>query len=298
MNEYFESYYPNYTYDTYKCTAQFVAKEIQNKLSADNYQDTILLDIIELTEKESSEGLQWRILFKDIYDQRESIRYNLGSDIERKAINKMLKQKNPALMERMADISEREDANKVLDALDNTIRNMEHDAYIKMLGKYMENNIQVYLEDALACKGITVSNQQNGQDFILSKQGYKEYYIEVKSRWESEQSVEMTPTQFECAVKMPERYALISANMYHFDRSRAEKNELVALSEIYSNIKCRDNIGYLEKDLKKRTDDAFRGGENDIRLNGSYKVRVPQSVFDLNPLDFNGLMKIIISRFS
>jgi len=298
VNEYFESYYPNYTYDTYKCTAQFVAKEIQNKLSADNYQDTILLDIIELTEKESSEGLQWRILFKDIYDQRESIRYNLGSDIERKAINKMLKQKNPALMERMADISEREDANKVLDALDNTIRNMEHDAYIKMLGKYMENNIQVYLEDALACKGITVSNQQNGQDFILSKQGYKEYYIEVKSRWESEQSVEMTPTQFECAVKMPERYALISVNMYHFDRSRAEKNELVALSEIYSNIKCRDNIGYLEKDLKKRTDDAFRGGENDIRLNGSYKVRVPQSVFDLNPLDFNGLMKIIISRFS
>lgn len=162
----------------------------------------------------------------------------------------------------------------------------------------MENNIQVYLEDALACKGITVSNQQNGQDFILSKQGYEEYYIEVKSRWESEQSVEMTPTQFECAVKMPERYALISVNMYHFDRSRAEKNELVALSEIYSNIKCRDNIGYLEKDLKKRTDDAFRGGENDIRLNGSYKVRVPQSVFDSNPLDFNELMKIIISRFS
>lgn len=298
VDERFSSYYANYEDDKYKCTAQSVAKEIQNKLSEGNYQDIVLLDIIELTEKESSEGSQWQKLFKDIYDQRESIRYNLGSDIERKAINKMLKQKNPTLMERMADISEREDANKVLDALDNTIRNMEHDEYIKMLGKYMENNIQVYLKDALACKGITVSNQQNGQDFILSKQGYEEYYIEVKSRWESEQSVEMTPTQFECAVKMPERYALISVNMYHFDRSRAETNELVELSEIYSNIKCLDNIGKLEADLKKRTDEAFKGGEDDIRLNGSYKVRVPQRVFELNPLDFNGLVKRIISKFS
>lgn len=77
-----------------------------------------------------------------------------------------------------------------------------------------------------------------------------------------------------------------------------KKNESVTLSELYSNIKCHDNIGYLEKDLKKRTDDAFRGGENDIRLDGSYKVRVPQSVFDLNPLDFNGLLEIIISKFS
>lgn len=86
--------------------------------------------------------------------------------------------------------------------------------------------------------------------------------------------------------------------MYHFDRSRAENNELVALSEIYSNIKCRDNIGYLEKDLKKRTDDAFRGGENDIRLDGSYKVRVPQNVSDTDPLDFNRLIENIISKFS
>lgn len=177
VNECFESYYANYTDDTYKCTAQSVAKEIQNKLSADNYQDTVLLDIIELTEKESSEGLQWRTLFKDIYDQRESIRYNLGSDIERMAINKMLKQKNPALMEKMADISEREDADAVLNVLNDTIRNIEHDTYIKMLGAYVENNIKVYLKDALDSKGINVSNQQNGQDFILSKNGYKDYYI-------------------------------------------------------------------------------------------------------------------------
>ena len=87
-----------------------VAKDIQTKLSADNYQDIVLLDIIDLTERESIEGQQWRILFKDIYEQRESIRYNLGTDVERKAINKMLKRKNPDLMVKMAEVSGREDA--------------------------------------------------------------------------------------------------------------------------------------------------------------------------------------------
>lgn len=61
------------------------------------------------------------------------------------------------------------------------------------------------------------------------------------------------------------------------------------MHEIYSNIKCLDNIGFLEKDLKVRADEAFKGGENDIRLDGAYKVRVPQSIFDTNQLDFNVL---------
>lgn len=298
VDECFELYYANYADDAYKYTIQSVAKEIQNKLSADNYQDAVLLDVIELTEKESSEGLQWRILFKDIYDQRESIRYNLGSESERKAINKMLKQKNPVLMEKMAEISERNDANAILDALNDAIHSIEHDARIKMLGEYVEHHIFLYLKDALNGTGITVSNQQCGQDFILTKNGYDDYHIEVKSRWENDQSVEMTVTQFNCAVDEPERYALFSVNMYHFDQLRVERKDPVTLSELYSNIKCLDNIGFLEKDLKVRADEAFKGGENDIRLNGFYKVRVPQSVFDANPLDFDGLVERIITKFS
>ena len=106
----FETYYEKYNEETNQYTPMSVAKDIQTKLSADNYQDIVLLDIIDLTERESIEGQQWRILFKDIYEQRESIRYNLGTDVERKAINKMLKRKNPDLMVKMAEVSGREDA--------------------------------------------------------------------------------------------------------------------------------------------------------------------------------------------
>lgn len=174
-----------------------------------------------MAENESIDS--WKILFKSIYNQRESIRYKLGTPAERKAINRMMKKKNPELLELMADVAEREDAKDVINNVNVVIAQIEHDAYIKMLGAYVESHIQKFLIEALEPIGIFVNNEQCGQDFILSKQGYEDYHVEVKSRWENDQSVEMSSTQFRCAVDMPDRYALISVNMYKFDRSRAEK---------------------------------------------------------------------------
>ena len=290
----FELFFEKYAEGTHQFTSEFVAGEIQNKLSNDKYQDTVLLDIIDLTERDGEEGLKWRLLFKDIYGQRETIRYNLGTDIERKAINVMLKQKNPELLKKMAEVSKRKDALMVLSSI---IDQKEHDEYIKMLGAYVEEHLQKYLTESLKNIGVTVSNEQCGQDLVLRKSGYEDYYIEIKSRWESDQSIEMSVSQFECAVNNPNNYALISVNMYQFDRTRAENNDPMLLSEIYSNIKVLDNIGSLEADLYSRTKEAFKGSSTDIRLDGSYTVRVPQDVFKANPLDYNGLINRLQEKF-
>ena len=276
--------------------ASEVANKIQNKLSDEEFQDTIVLDIIELAENETIDN--WKLLFKTIYAQRESIRYKLGTPEERKAINRMMKKKDPVLLEMMADVAEREDAREVINNVNYVLDQMKHEAYVKMLGAYTENHIQQYLIEALSIVGIAVNNQQCGQDFILSKDGYEDYHIEVKSRWQSEQSVEMSATQFNVAVDNPNNYALIGVNMYNYDKKRAETNNPMALSEIYSNIKILNNIGYLEADLKKRADDAFKGKVTEIRLDGSYKVRVPQDVFDAYPLDFNSFVDYLKARFS
>lgn len=55
--------------------ASEVANKIQTTLSDGDFQDTVVLDIIELAENESIDS--WKILFKSIYNQRESIRYKL-----------------------------------------------------------------------------------------------------------------------------------------------------------------------------------------------------------------------------
>lgn len=275
----FESFFPKYAEAGSQYTSASVAKEIQNKLSADQYQDTVLLDIIDLTEQESSEGLRWRMLFKDIYEQRESIRYHLGSDVERKAINRMLKQKNPILMTRMADVSERKDSDVILSKINEAIDAYEHEQHIKMLGDYVETNVQRFVQEALAVYGISVTNEQGGQDLILSKEGYENFYIEIKSRWVDKEQAIMSAMQFERAVENPTRYALISAQMWNFDQQRAEDGDVLTLEEMNPLMRVCDNIGDLVADLKQRVDDAFKGNEQDIRISGSYDVRVPQRVF-------------------
>ena len=290
----FEGFYPKYAEEAYQFTSAKVAKDVQNKLSADKYQDTILLDIIDLTEKEDTDGLEWRMLFKDIYDQRESIRYHLGSDDERNAINRMLKRKKPRLLTRMADVSERNDSDIVLEKIDDALEAYEHEQHIKMLGDYVETNVQRFIDEALAGTGISVVNEQGGQDLILRKEGFEDYYIEIKSRWIDKEQAIMSATQFNNAVEKPERYALISAQMWHFDQKRAENGEELTLEEMRPNLRVCDNIGTLEADLKKRVDEAFKGGEEDIRINGSYDVRVPQKVFNL---DFDELIEVLKAKF-
>lgn len=294
----FETFFDKYNDDTCQYTEEKVANEIKEKLSGEKYKNTVVLDIIELTESNTEDGKKWHDLFKDIYDQRQSIRYNLGTPEEHQAVNIMLKQNNPGLLQKMAEVAERGDAFDIINSLEDTLERKKNDEYRNMLGTYVEDHIQRFLQEALKDYGINVTNEQNGQDLILSKEGYDIYHIEVKSRWSSSQSVEMTQLQFHCAVDHPERYALMNVNMYHFDRTRAENGEMLQLSELYPNIKCLDNIGVLEKDLSDRTCKAFNGGMDDIRLDGYYKVIVPQSVFDCHSLDFNGMVDRIKTKFN
>ena len=291
----FEGFFPKYREESYQYTSQNVAQEIQNQLSTEDYQNIILLDIIELTERENEEDKDWRSWFKDIYDRRESIRYKLGTDEERKAINRMMKQNKPELLTKMAEISEKQDANIVLDKINETIDAYEKEKYIKMLGEYVEKNVQQFIKTALDDTGISVRNEQGGQDLILSKPGFEDYYIEIKSRWQDKDSAIMSTLQFQKAVANPLRYSLISAQMWNFDRKRAINDEPLQFAEMESLLRVCDNIGSLEADLKKRVDEAFKGDISDIRIVGSYDVCVPQKVFNT---DFTNLVSIIKSKFA
>ena len=90
------------------------------------------------------------------------------------------------------------------------------------------------------------------------------------------------------------RYSLISAQMWNFDQERAKNDENLSIEEMKQLLKVCDNIGALEADLKERVDAAFKGGEEDIRINGNYDVRIPQKVFKL---DFDKLISLIKKKF-
>lgn len=286
-----ENFASIFTYEEQK--ASDVANKIQTKLSDDDFQDTIVLDIIEQAENEIIDN--WKILFKAIYGQRESIRYKLGTPAERKAINRMMKQKNPALLEKMADVAEREDSDLVLCKLNEALSNIKDEAHKKMLGDYVEDHIERFLNEALSAIAVNIRNEQGGQDLILSKEGYEDYYIEIKSRWIDKEPAMMSSLQFHTAVANAERYALISAQMWGFDQQRVKNGEDVPLSELYDRLRVCDNIGMLEKTLLDKVEEALVYNEDEIHVVADYHVHVPQKLITQT---FNHLILVLEDHFT
>ena len=278
VNSKFELFFDKYAEDTYQFTPTSVANEIQNELSAGNYQDTILLDIIDLTEQEGVKGTEWQLLFKDIYKQRESIRYRLGSDEERKAINRMMKRKSPELLQLLADVAERKDSDTLIGALNEAIANVEHQEHIKKLGAFVESHVERFIADFLKPYGVSVKNEQGGQDLILSKTGFEDYYIEIKSRWVDKASAVMSSTQYQNAVSNPTRYSLISAQMWTFEQKRVEAAEDVSFEEFEPLLKVCEHIGAIDPNLLTKLNTAFKYQESEISAVGSYEVHVPQKI--------------------
>lgn len=232
-----------------------------------------------MTEQEGLQSVDWQVLFKDIYKQRESIRYRLGSDDERRAINRMMKRKSPELLQLLADVAERKDSDTLIDVLNEAIANVEHQEHIKKLGDFVESHVERFIADFLKPYGVSVKNEQGGQDLILSKSGFKDYYIEIKSRWVDKASAVMSSTQYQNAVSNPTRYSLISAQMWTFDQKRVEAAEDVSFEEFEPRLKVCEDIGAIDPNLLTKLNTAFKYQESEISAVGSYEVHVPQKIF-------------------
>lgn len=171
----------------------------------------------------------------------------------------------------------------------------EDEAHKKMLGNFVESHIERYLNDALDGLNVNIRNEQGGQDLILSKVGFEDYYIEIKSRWKDKEPAMMSSLQFHTAVDNAERYALISAQMWGFDQQRVEYGEEVPLSELYDRLRVCDNIGTLEKALLDKVEEALVYNEDEIHVVADYYVHVPQKLITQS---FDELISSIIKHFT
>lgn len=273
-------------------TAAKLAGDIQTELESRCYKEEVVLDIIEMLEKK-----HWKQgLFEGINAQKEKLRYGFTTPEQRVHINKLIKAKNNDLLEQFANITETSDPALVVELTRKAIADAEHQEYIKKLGGYVESHLLEYLKKRLLTVGIDVVDEQGGQDYIVSKPGYNDYRIEVKSRWSTDKSVEMSKLQFETAVKNPTRFSLIMANMEVFPRARVYQNDPLRDDELEERLKVLDNIGD-NSDLLNRVEDAFRGGEDDIKADGSYTIRVPQAAFAARQLGLGEFVEILKGKF-
>ncbi len=115
------------------------------------------------------------------------------------------------------------------------------------IGTYIEKLIReklsIELQDRISfdkSKLIEANDIQGGQDIIVFLDGNPIYYIEVKSRWNSQNSISMSKLQLQRAVEQNNRYTLCAVDITRYsganDRYKLSVDEILPLTKFVTNI--------------------------------------------------------------
>ena len=162
----------------------------------------------------------------------------------------------------------------------------------KTLGLYVEEYLLKQLNDILGNNKlkIAVIDEQGGQDLKVIINNKVIYYIEVKSRWETDRSVLMSTLQHQTSYKEKDHYALCAVDMSQYDKDLAELHIYPEIDKIKENISVLPNIGKLNERMRDAVED-----HNDavVHIAGGYQVLVSQAVINANGISFDKFVEML-----
>jgi len=123
---------------------------------------------------------------------------------------------------------------------------------------------------------------QGGQDIVIAIDGKPIYFIEVKSRWSSVNSVSMSKLQLQRAVEENEKYALCSVDITRYLGTNDKYN--LPIEEVLPLTKFVTNIGKTIKPLIEENLSAEKNQIDSIHLI-DYRGIIPQEIIK-NGIDF------------
>ncbi|AIY12089.1 sacsin N-terminal ATP-binding-like domain-containing protein [Cellulophaga baltica] len=165
------------------------------------------------------------------------------------------------------------------------------------IGTYIESLIRQKLSTELQDRvsfgekeSIETSNIQGGQDIVVLFDENPIYFIEVKSRWNSQNSVSMSKLQLQRAVEETEHYALCAVDITRYtgtnDRYKLSPEEILPLTKIVTNI------GYTIRPLIEDNLEAEKKQSESIHLI-DYRGIIPQDIIQSGN-DFNTFVEILL----
>lgn len=149
------------------------------------------------------------------------------------------------------------------------------------IGTYIENLIRqklsIELQDRVSFdrESVEIMDIQGGQDIIVFLDGNPVYFIEVKSRWDSQNSVSMSKLQLQRAVEKNERYALCAVDITRY-KGTNDKYKL-SIDEILPLAKFVTDIGTIIKPLIEDNLEAEKTQDESIHLI-DYRGIIPQDI--------------------
>ena len=278
-----------------------IAKLIEDELAENKFNNEYLLDIIhELEDK------QWQEWFPVIYGKKAELFMNQVKPECKEEVFRLMKIEDPNKLKQLADLADELDLDEILRcgrkaviAEHNKVADFE---FKKSLGEYVEGFIQNGLISQLISQlneeksdiKVSVEDEQGGQDLVIYKDGEPVYYMEIKSRWGTDQSVMMSPLQMQRSVQQTSNYALCCIDMTGFNISDCEKHIYPSIEDVLCRIKCLTNIGELNSPL---IDGTFPQSQNEtVHIGGDFKCIVPQKVIQNQGKSFELLLDTIMSH--
>ncbi len=165
------------------------------------------------------------------------------------------------------------------------------------IGTYIESLIKQKLSDELQERvsfgekeSVEATNIQGGQDIVIFLDENPIYFIEVKSRWNSQNSVSMSKLQLQRSVEQNQCYALCAVDITRYtgtnDRYKLSTDEILPLTKFVVNI------GNTIKPLIENNLEAEKEQEKLIHLI-DYRGIIPQDIIQ-NGNDFDKFIDLLL----
>lgn len=292
---------------------QTIGLKIEEKLQAEkrfipvkDLLPDVLNEVLKLVEKISERPDTWGQWLMNINKVKEEIlMHKFQNEKTRSSLFSILT-KDEATIELLGDLAKIENledlVKKGLEKQQEERRRNAHMDYITRIGLLIQDLIQKQLDIELA-KLIEVKKseedtllstqeEQNGQDFIIYKNGNPVYFIEVKSKWDENGRFALTKNQTEkCAIEKS-RYAVVSVNVDRYKKRHSIDDELkIKFEDLSEFISVNDNLGpYFEKLVQEN---IYKSESNDPKLI-EFRGSIPQRIIDEEGERFDGFMPKLI----
>lgn len=236
-----------------------------------------ILEIIKLI----SDNPEWKKYFPIIESKKASIMLDRISDNETKedlfSIIGLEKEKISLL----GNLSKKENFEKIIELGTQLLEEEEFkktDFQFKhTIGTHIEKLVREEIKYDLKTFEVKVQEQQGGQDITIIYKGEIIYYIEVKSRWDSRNSITMSPLQMQRAVENQTKYSLCCVDMTDYKVDKEDRYKVSDINDIFDRIYILSNIGSkIEPILEGIL--SVKDIENEISISGDYKGVIPQTI--------------------
>lgn len=267
-----------------------------NEVDSYEHKD-LIMDIMNNFDNEV-DGKLWQSAFEKIFNDIPSLLAKLVLNKDnREPMIKIMKVKDKERLNKAAEIINDENLISIWNLGKQAWlekQNEKHDFDKKKeLGNYVEDYLRKELKEELAgCElKVDVDDVQGGQDIIISINGEPIYYIEVKSRWISADSVMMSARQLDRSVEKKECYSLFAVDMVGFNGENVKEHIYPdSMDEFAARISVVTNIGELNDEIIP----TKRDPNEEVHIGGDYKAVVPQNLIRNNHVSYQRFVELFL----